>query len=99
MNATMTTLKQGLFCPGQTVMTPGALDALMKAQQHPGDFLSRHLAGDWGELCEEDKAENQFSLENDLRLLSAYRTNNGQKLWIITEADRSATTILLPEEY
>lgn len=96
---TITTLKQGLFSPGQTVMTPGAITALLKAQQQPGEFLQRHLAGDWGELCEEDKAENQFSLENDLRLLSAYRTSSEQKIWIITEADRSVTTILLPEEY
>ena len=99
MPATLTTLKQGLFSPGQTVITPGALDALAQAGQHPGDFLQRHLSGDWGELCEDDKAENQTALECDLRLLSSYRTSRGQRIWIITEADRSATTILLPEEY
>ena len=99
MTATLTTLKKGLFNPGVTVITPGALDALAAAEQHPGDFLTRHLNGDWGELCEDDKAENQTALECDLRLMSAYRTSAGQKLWIITEADRSVTTILLPEEY
>jgi hypothetical protein len=99
MTATLTTVTPGRFSPGQTVITPGALDALAKAEQHPGDFLQRHLSGDWGELCEDDKAENQTALECDLRLMSAYRTSSGQKLWIITEADRSVTTILLPEEY
>jgi len=99
MTATITTLKPRRFELGRTVATPGALDALAKAEQHPGDFLQRHLMGDWGELCEDDKAENQTALECDLRLLSAYRTSNGQRIWIITEADRSATTILLPEEY
>ncbi len=96
---TMTTLKKGLFPLGQTVITPGALDALAKAEQHPGDFLTRHLAGDWGEICKEDAAANQEALETDLRLMSVYTTRNQTKLWIITEADRSVTTILLPEEY
>jgi hypothetical protein len=59
----------------------------------------RHLAGDWGELDEHDIRENEFSLEHGLRLLSAYRLSNGTKIWIITEADRSVTTFLLPEEY
>jgi hypothetical protein len=99
MTATLSTLKQGRFSPGQTLITPGAIKALAQAEQHPGDFLSRHLQGDWGELCEEDKQTNQEALEQDLRLLSAYRTTGGSRLWIITEADRSATTILLPEEY
>jgi hypothetical protein len=96
---TCSTLRRGLFLLGQTVITPGALEALAKAEQHPGDFLGRHLAGDWGELCEEDKQANQDALEQGLRLLSAYRTTEGDKIWIITEADRSVTTLLLPEEY
>ena len=99
MTATLTTLNKGRFSPGRTVITPGALDALAAAEQHPGDFLTRHINGDWGELCEDDKAENQTALECDLRLLSAYRTSRGQRIWIITEADRSSTCILLPEEY
>ena len=61
--------------------------------------LNRHLAGDWGDVCEEDRAENDFSLEHGYRLLSVYRTEYGVKFWIITEADRSSTTVLLPEEY
>ena len=99
MNTTMTTLTKGLFDPGQIVATSGALDALAKAEQHPGDFLTRHLAGDWGELCKDDTVANQEALETNLRLMSAYTTRNQTKLWIITEADRSVTTLLLPEEY
>jgi hypothetical protein len=57
------------------------------------------MSGDWGELSDEDVKENEFSLKEGLRLLSAYQTGKGQKIWIITEADRSSTTILLPSEY
>lgn len=99
MTATLTTLKPRLFRPGQTVITPGALNAPAESGQQPGDFLVKHLQGDWGELGGADRAANQEALEQGLRLLSACRTSKGQKLWIITEADRSATTLLLPEEY
>jgi hypothetical protein len=61
-------------------------------------LLARHVSGDWGELPEEDRAENEFSVANNLRILSAYTLANGVKVWVITEADRSATTFLLPEE-
>lgn len=84
---------------GDVVITPGALKALEEAGQSPWEFLSRHQAGDWGELCEEDKEENELSLREGFRLFSAYTTRKGVKIWIITEADRSATTLLLPEEY
>jgi hypothetical protein len=93
------TTKQPLFDLGQLVATPGALAALEKAGQNPMDFLSRHVTGDWGELPEEDKAENQLSLEKGFRLLSSYRTAAGEKVWAITESDRTVTTLLLPEEY
>lgn len=62
-------------------------------------YLSRHAAGDWGNVCEEDRLENEFSLDKRLRVFSVYRTRCGDTLWVITEADRSATTLLLPEEY
>jgi hypothetical protein len=88
-----------LFALGQVVATPGALVALEKAGQQPGEFLSRHASGDWGEVPPEDIKENEFTLKHGSRLLSAYRTNAGDKLWVITEADRSSTCILLPEEY
>jgi len=81
------------------VATPGALRALEKAEQHPAEFLDRHVNGDWGEVPDADKQENERSVEQGLRILSAYTTSAGDKLWILTEADRSATTILLPEEY
>jgi hypothetical protein len=84
---------------GNVVATPGALGALDESQQGAQEFLHRHLSGDWGDLCDADKDENEFSMTRKLRILSAYHTRQGVKLWIITEADRSATTILLPEEY
>ena len=91
--------KQPAFELGQIVATPGALAALKKAGQQPGEFLTRHVNREWGDLDEEDRKENDYSLEHAFRLLSAYKTNAGDRLWIITEADRSVTTLLLPEEY
>ena len=79
--------------------TPGAIEALEAANDNSLEFITRHLTGDWGDLVEEDKQENVLSLEKGFRLLSAYKLSNGTKIWIITEADRSATTILLPSEY
>jgi hypothetical protein len=87
-----------LLTLGQLVATPGALATLERAGQQPGDFLSRHVIGDWGEVPLEDIKENEFSLKHGFRLLSAYRTIAQDKLWVITEADRSSTCILLPEE-
>ena len=91
--------KQPLFDLGQLVATPGALAALEKTGQNAMEFLSRHVSGDWGELPQEDKDENQLSLAKGFRLLSSYRTSSGDKIWVITEADRSHTTLLLPDEY
>ena len=87
------------FSLGRIVATPGALEALEEANQNPFEFLERHQAGDWGELCEDDKSENEFSLKNGFRILNAYRTLHDVKVWVITEADRSVTTLLLPHEY
>jgi hypothetical protein len=87
------------FALGQTFITPGAQDALEMAGQTAIQFLRRHMSCDWGELSEDDVRENELSLKEGFRLLSNYRTEKGQQLWIITEADRSATTILLPSEY
>ncbi len=92
----MSTLK---FHPGQVVATPGALAALQEAGESPLGYLRRHMAGDWGEVDPEDWQENEFSLTRGLRLLSAYTLPTGVKLWLITEADRSSTCVLLPEEY
>lgn len=87
------------FHLGQLVATPGALQALEEAGETPAHFLDRHQNADWGEVCDEDKRLNDEALVNGERLLSAYRTSKGEKIWIITEADRSSTCILLPEEY
>ena len=88
-----------LFPLGYIVATPGALDALARANQSPQEFLNRHVTGEWGELGEEDKAENNYSLKHGFRILSSYKTAAGEKLWLITESDRSLTTLLQPEEY
>ena len=87
------------FPLGKLVATPGAIQAMTEAKQSPLEFLARHVTGDWGDVSEEDKAANDADVEAGGRLLSAYRLTTRVKLWLITEADRSATTILLPEEY
>ena len=87
------------FALGRTFITPGAEEALQIAGQTAIEFLRRHMSCDWGELSDDDVQENELSLKRGFRLLSAYQTGKGQKLWIITEADRSATTVLLPAEY
>ena len=87
------------FNLGQLVATPGALSALEEAGQDAIEFVSRHASGDWGDLSDDDRKENEFSLFHGFRLLSSYRLRSGTKIWIITEADRSSTTLLLPEEY
>ena len=84
---------------GQLVGTPGALEAFQRNGQEPFEFLLRHVTGDWGDLDDEDKQENDYSVTREVRILSAYNLNDGTKVWIITEADRSATTVLLPGEY
>ena len=87
------------FPLGRVVATPGALSALEKAEQAPDVFLDRHVNGDWGEVPEEDKQENELAVEQGLRILSAYTTSADDRIWILTEADRSATILMLPEEY
>ena len=88
-----------LFALGQVVVTPGALRALQKAEQEPREFLGRHINGDWGAVSEDDKRENEYSVQHGFRILSAYTTSAGDRIRIMTEADRSTTTILLPDEY
>lgn len=88
-----------LFSPGQIVATPGVLSIVRRTGEFLAPHLSRHLHGDWGELCDEDKATNDEALKNGYRLLSAYRLQDNTRIWLITEADRSVTTFLLPEEY
>jgi len=91
--------RPGKFALGRTVATVGAHDALVRALHLLEEFLLRHKHGDWGVLPEEDVLENERALRFGSRLLSAYDTRAGGRLWVITEGDRSATTLLLPEEY
>jgi hypothetical protein len=83
---------------GQVVATPGALKLLSVMGEDPFDLLARHEAGDWGELCAFDRRQNEIALREGYRVLSSYSVGR-QRVWILTEADRSVTTILLPEEY
>ncbi len=85
------------FAMGRIVITRGAAESLVEVDVHAS--LCRHAQGDWGDVDEEDWTANDQSLEGDGRLLSVYRDESEVKFWIITEGDRSATTILLPEEY
>lgn len=87
------------FPLGQVVATPGALAAIEAAGQHPLEFLRRHLGNDWGEVCSADWALNDEAIEAGDRIHSAYRTAKGERFWVITESDRSVTTLLLPNEY
>jgi hypothetical protein len=83
---------------GRIVATPGALELLSEAGEDVRILLARHRSGDWGDLNAHDRQENERSLKYGWRVLSSYPV--GEKtVWIITEADRSVTTILLPEEY
>ncbi|MGF7129128.1 hypothetical protein P3T40_000595 [Paraburkholderia sp. EB58] len=84
---------------GRLFATPAALDALRAVNVSVGDLLSRHLCGDWGDLSAEDRAQNDLALEAGLRVLSCYALPGNGKVWIITEWDRSMTTVLLPEDY
>ncbi|MBL0089742.1 MAG: type I restriction endonuclease subunit M [Ideonella sp.] len=94
------------FSPGQLLATPGALAALMTAGTSPMSFMARHLSGDWGDVCAEDAAANERALVCGARLFSVYKLDvtaaddqATAKVWVITEADRACTTILLPSEY
>ncbi len=91
--------KTHLFPLGKVVATPGALDALEEAGQSPIEFLQRHQMGDWSEMVKEDRKENQKAVKRGLRVFSSYEMESGKKLWVITEWDRSVTTLLLPLEY
>jgi hypothetical protein len=86
-----------LFELGRLVATPGALAAL--APGEPSTLLSRHVSGDWGDVPPEDAAENEFIVRHGFRVVSSYETAGGTRVWVVTEADRSSTCILLPKEY
>ena len=96
MSIMLIALTTAKFPLGQIVMTANASDQLAAEDIQKG--LTRHASGDWGEVCEEDREENELSLKEGFRLLSVYRSGE-TNFWIITEADRSITTVLLPEDY
>jgi hypothetical protein len=83
---------------GRVVATPGALNLLSEMGEDPFSYIARHAAGDWGELCAFDHRQNEIALREGLRVFSSYPVGR-ECVWIITEADRSVTTILLPEDY
>jgi hypothetical protein len=89
-----------LFSPGQVVMTLGVSELVQQGRVNPNSFLRRHLNGDWGDLDDSDRRQNNAALKSgEDRLFSSYRVTPDLTLWIITEGDRSVTTLLLPSEY
>ena len=92
-----TAVSAAKFQLGQIVATPNALNHLTQDDIRSG--IIRHQSGDWGDLDADDRKENDLALERGTRLLSAYQASNGTKFWIITEADKSSTTVLMPEDY
>jgi hypothetical protein len=100
----MSTKPEVRFKLGQVISTPGALEALQRNKSNGLEFLHRHISGDWGIVCQEDKLANDIAVKTGARLLSAYFLPDETILWLITEAQdgngtRQATTFLLPEEY
>jgi hypothetical protein len=91
--------RDGLFRLGRVVATPAVLRAIEKSGESPIAYLSRHGRGDWGDLTDDDTQANIEALAGEARILSAHHLIDGTKIWIITEADRSSTCILLPREY
>ncbi|ALV54779.1 MULTISPECIES: hypothetical protein [Burkholderia] len=87
------------FKLGRIFATPAALEAITDARVSIVDLLIRHVCGDWGDLSESDREQNELSIEVGLRLLSSYVLPSGQTVWVITEWDRSSTTFLLPGDY
>lgn len=87
------------FGLGKVFASPAALNALETAKVSHWDLIRRHARGDWGEVNESDRRENYDAMAYGLRILSSYALPTGERVWVITEADRSATTLLLPEDY
>jgi len=93
------TERKPLFSLGKIVATPGSLEAFERNHVDYLSLLGWHVVGDWGDLDQEDKDENDLSVREGYRILSVYTLPDGTKMWVITEADRSLTTFLLPDEY
>ena len=95
----MTPTNKPLFPLGRLVATPGVIDALAATGQTPAEFLRRHQCGDYGVVDDDDKKANDDAVRCGERVFSAYLLTDGVKVWVITEADRSSTAVLLPDEY
>jgi hypothetical protein len=91
-------MNNALFQPGEILATPAAVRALQHAAAQPEDYLRRHFSGNWGFVSTKDRRANDSAVREGRRIISVYRLNDGTQVLIITEADRSATTILLPED-
>jgi len=87
------------FALGVVVATPGALEVLGEFEVSPSELVERHASGDWGNVPSEDARENEYSLKHGFRVFSSYPLPSGERIWILTEADRSSTCLLLPGEY
>jgi hypothetical protein len=97
-------MERPLFKPGRTIGTAAAVEAMQEAKQDPNELLLRHVTGDWGEISQDVRTENEVSVRRVFttqrpRIFSAYTLETGVEIWLFTEADRSVTTYLLPEEY
>jgi len=90
---------QVLFDLGELAITPNALASIIAAGKLPDLFIARHTAGDWSEMAEEDQSNNRNAIKRGSRIFSSYQVSPGVRVWVVTEADRSVTTILLPLEY
>jgi hypothetical protein len=95
----MSAITKPKFEIGQLVATPSTMEALSRNGTDDSQYVNRHRGGDWGDVNEDDARANEAALTQDLPILSAYTLKDSTRIWIITEGDRSATTILLPEEY
>ncbi|UQO99549.1 hypothetical protein L0Z36_11615 [Burkholderia multivorans] len=99
MNLPSTVHARPRFKVGRILATPAALEAIADAHVSIIDLLIRHIRGDWGDLSESDRQQNELSIDAGLRLLSSYVLPGGQTVWVITEWDRSSTMFLLPGDY
>jgi hypothetical protein len=88
-----------LFLLGQVIITSGANALMREGKLDANQLINRHISGDWGDMCEDDIESNNDAVTHGDRIMSSYLTSSSQKVWIITEYDRSVTTILLPDEY
>lgn len=88
-----------LFSLGKIVATPGALEALRRSSQSTGEFVTKHVRGEWGDLDAFDAEANRTAIRDGSRIFSSYTTRRGEAIWVITEANRSSTCILTPNEY